>query len=356
MDRSRFLKPGAILKDWGSFGFTKQQNPSGLLERACGMFAVDPIDPSSIYCEQYHSKDGGLTWPQITGYDFWYGNQMSLLVVAGGKKPAVYIARDEGQIFYSTDEGSTFSAVSQNGLPGVGYELSINPFNNSVMTLVQKDCDWNCSNFLISTNAGVYWQKVNKGMGNIKVAFDADGSTIYTYANNSYENQIPLLLTSRDTGENWYGQAIPNVQSSIQGIWSSPIQSGALVLYAGNPDFRLIRSVDGGKTWEKIPGSYQLDNTFQFIGVGTRVFTFNGIISTILYSEDLFSTTHSCGFLSTPSLIIKPAFAQLPDSKVVVYTMESSGIVRSMDQCEQWDRLPSQPANTDIHSLRCGSK
>lgn len=320
-------------------------------ERACGMFAVDPNNPSSIYCEQYHSKDGGLTWPQITGYDYWYVNNMSLLTVIGGKKPAVYIARDEGPIFYSTDEGSTFSAVSLNGLPGVGYELTISPANDSVMTLVQKDCDWNCTNFIISVDGGTKWHQVNKGIGNIKVAFDADGSTIYTFANNSYENQVPLLLTSKDTGGNWYGQVIADVKSSIVGIWSSPIQSGALVLYLDYPEFRLMRTVDGGKTWEKVLGSYQLDKSFQFIGVGSRVYTFNGIKSTIVYSEDLFSTTHSCGFLITPPLLIKPAFSHLPDSKVVIYTMGSSGIVRSMDQCEHWDPLPSQPANTDIHSL-----
>jgi photosystem II stability/assembly factor-like uncharacterized protein len=321
-----------------------------LKERACGTFAVDAENPASIHCDGYHSQDGGVTWPEGINWGFLWENRIRSIVLTNGKNPQIFVAGEEGGIFRSTNGGLTFSPLSKNGLPGVGYELFISPFNDSLLIIVQKDSDWRGGSSYISTNNGDTWERITKGAGLSNFSFDADGSTIYTYGMN-YENLAPVLWITEDYGKTWFSQVIPGEQKSFSGIWSSPIQTGALVLYLDYPEFRLIRTWDGGQTWEKIPGPYQLDKTLQFIGYGTQVFAFNGITSTFIYSEDLFSTEQSCGFLSTPPLLIKPSLAILPDSKVVIYTMGSSGIVRSVDQCEQWESLPSQPGNIHIHSL-----
>ena len=124
------------------------------------------------------------------------------------------------------------------------------------------------------------------------------------------------------------------------------------MLYLDYPEYRLIRTLDSGKTWENLPVYLHFGEAFRFIGFDKYIFTYNQDSSGIFYSDDLFSTIHQCtdpgNYTPTSNLV----FATLPDSQFVVYaSMEGIGVMQGLEQCDRWVPLPSQPNNIDIHSL-----
>ena len=85
--------------------------------------------------------------------------------MTNGKNPLIFVAGEAGGVFRSKNGGSTFSPLTKNGLPGVGYELLISPFNDSLLIIVQMDSDWRGGSSYISTNNGDNWERKTKGEG-----------------------------------------------------------------------------------------------------------------------------------------------------------------------------------------------
>lgn len=248
-----------------------------------GALAVAPSDPNIIYVGSgehairgvmtshgdglYKSMDGGKTWTHL-GLEnsrhiasvVIHPNNPNLLYVA--VQGAAHGPSEDRGVYRSTDGGKTWEQLFFINEYTGACDLSMDPSNPRILYAGMWDhlrYPWQIrsggpgSGLFRSTDGGVNWEKLTQGlpaqMGKVGVSVSAANPNV-VYAN--IEAEKGGVFVSRNGGETW--QQTSTDRKTIARAWyytkivADPTDE--YTVYVLNTP--LLRSVDGGKTFESI--------------------------------------------------------------------------------------------------------
>lgn len=288
------------------------------LPRTINVFLVDPNDPSRVfagtgqYAESgsglYRSEDGGVTWARaVDGLPD--EPVMALALSADSSTLYANLAVDQN-IYASADGGRSWRSV---GLDpelccNVRRQLNVAFDDPQRLYLLQREADPNLS---ISSDGGARWQRVADPREELQpraLALDpTDPARLYlgTSAHGVY--------VSTDRGETWAPANSGMVDDTIVSLAASPTEPG--VVYAGSDDGHLFVTRDAGDTWRDLAA-----------GLG-------------LQSYEAYAISQ---------LIIDPV------SGALYSVVDLTGVLRSTDGGETWDRLSVPDARPDFPFPQAG--
>ncbi len=254
---------------------------------AVGAIAVAPSDPSIVYAGTgehavrgtmtssgdglYKSYDSGKTWAyaglpasqHISAIRIHPGNPDLIYVAVQG---ALYGSNEERGVFKSTDGGATWRKVLYVNANTGASDLSIDPRNPRILYAAMWDHQrypWKIrsggggSGLYKSTDGGESWIKLTQGlpkeMGKAGIAVSkADPNVVYAII----EAERGGVFRSVNGGDSWV--QTNNQRLTIARAWYYakivPDPHDPETVYALNAP--LLRSIDGGKTFEEIPNPH----------------------------------------------------------------------------------------------------
>ncbi len=242
---------GPIFKSTDS-GATWRAIDNGLLSQGINTLAAAPGSPGTVYAGTekgvFKTIDGGSRWVQSKGVISLFiivtlavDPVTPSIVYAGG------VANSGGGAFKSEDAGLNWKPINS-GLSNVLINrLAIDP-NNHTTLYAQDDF-----NLFKSTNGGNNWVSVlaypPKGGNVFEAQFELDpfnSSTLYVTGNGR-------AFKTTDAGGSWTDLTDRVVQASVAksviGLAVDPI-TPSTVYINGSPTGELIKTTDGGNTWE----------------------------------------------------------------------------------------------------------
>jgi photosystem II stability/assembly factor-like uncharacterized protein len=231
---------------------------------------IDPSNPSTLYRINplLKSTDGGMSWSP-TGFN----DSGFALAVDPSNSNTLYLSTGRG-LFKSTDGGQNWNALDATIPPAGSFVFS--PDSNSVYAATR-------GGVFRSTDAGLDWRKTNTGLRvmdlEVLVGDPLNPATIYAGGNDG-------LFKSEDSGECWSHLGTFQVTSSTTqfpavspgGVRSLLIDfTNPAVLYVslarsvGNfwtsTDINLVKSTDGGATWNYSIGADVTPTTGNAVGL-----------------------------------------------------------------------------------------
>ena len=213
-----------------SAGGTWQQLPLGVEGGPITALVMDPTDPAILYAGTdvglFKSADGAESWTQLS-----VEPGVSMIAVDPGSPSTVYVITTDGALHKSLDSGATWTPVGDEPPgPAVDYRTA------------QEFSDW------VEKNS----------FREVLVDPSTSPSTLYGLRAPGYP-EYGRLLTSTDGGSTWEditenlgvaGDGTGRLGPVAQ-LWVDP--SGHVLYALGSiPTASLMRSLDGGATWEDV--------------------------------------------------------------------------------------------------------
>ncbi|MDG1888890.1 MAG: glycosyl hydrolase [Flavobacteriaceae bacterium] len=223
----------------------------------------------------YKSTDAGETWEHI-GLE--NTQQISRIIIHPDNPNIVYIAAQgaingptkERGIYKSTDGGKSWKNVLfVNELSGAS-ELSIDYNNPKVLYATiweHQRLPWKVisggegSGVYKSTDGGDNWFKIENGLPNElgKLAISvsrANSDKVYLLAESDSDKRLGGLFMSNNAGESWsrvskYAELTSRAWYYIE-VFADPNDENTVYVLSA----RTFRSIDGGKTWERISSGH----------------------------------------------------------------------------------------------------
>jgi len=250
-------------KTWKKIGLEKTQQISRIV--------VHPTNPDIVFVAAqgamygstkergvYKSTDGGKNWkkvlyvndfsgavelsmdmnyPEIMYAAMWHHQRAPWIVMSGGEGSGLY---------KSTDGGETWNTIHQ-GLPKEKGKMAIavcRSNSNKVYALIESDTNKDLGGLFVSNNAGKSWSKVS---GDNRLTQRAWYYTeVFTDPNN--DNTVYVLsapaLRSIDGGKTW--ERIRGTHGDYHDLWINPNNSNNMVI--ANDGGAAI-SFNKGKSW-----------------------------------------------------------------------------------------------------------
>jgi photosystem II stability/assembly factor-like uncharacterized protein len=256
-----------------------------------GAIAVSESDPNIVYVGMgehapravmtsygdgvYKSYDAGKTWVKL-GLE--KTQQISRIVIHPKNPDILFVAAQgaingptsERGIYKSIDGGTNWTKVLfVNNLTGCS-ELSMDMNNPQVIYAAMWEHQrkpWQVisggegSGLYKTTDGGKNWKKIHEGlpkeMGKMAIAVCRSNSDkVYALIESDWEEEKGGLFVSQDAGKSW--SKVSSDHRLIQRAWYYievfPDPSNENVVYVLSAP--ALRSIDGGKTWERITGTH----------------------------------------------------------------------------------------------------
>lgn len=184
------------------------------------------------------SEDGGRTWEprSLAGVADFHA-----MAVGHHDGRVVYgwnVARDPG-LYRSEDAGRTWERLEGEPLRAAGgvFALAVHPRDpDRVMAGTE-------GGLLESTDAGRSWEPILAGLPVTAAAWDAEGRLL-AYAPHPEAG----LLASTDQGRSWARLGLALGEDAVLHI--APHPADPAIVYVGTLGEALLRTADGGRTWE----------------------------------------------------------------------------------------------------------
>ncbi len=215
--------------------------------------AIDPRTPTTLYAATgrgvFKTTDGAATWitsstglPQAVSIEQERDKGITSLVIDPDTPATLYAVTGLGGIYKSVDAGAHWSTI---GLSGVGGTVVFDPSASSTLFV------WSYTGIRKSTDGGRTWINVDAGLGSPPqiVAFAAGRGTLY--AGRSTDRSVigsSNVFKSTDGGVSWR-------QATSAGRFAGALTvdpTDGRTLYTTDYDGRVLRSTDEAGTWTQI--------------------------------------------------------------------------------------------------------
>lgn len=265
------------------------------------------------------SEDSGKTWvPRNEGLTeaaegTVSGYHIRCLVINPANPEIMYAGMAAFGVFKSDDGGVSWTAMNEMLGDTFTKVLGIHPAKPDVL-------------YLGTDGGGMYrrstgaaeWEEIISGMRNTYIkamVMDAiDPNVIYVGTDGG-------VSKTTDGGDNWV-----NLQSGPRYVLSLAIDpENGKVVYAGTDGSGLFKTEDGGDNW---------------VSLGGDIWLAKGIADEFAPPGEEAATT-----LLVTSLAVNPV------STSIVYAANPSGVFRSADGGQTWEKINTGLTNTDIKSL-----
>jgi len=310
--------------------------------------AFNPTNNNEIYAATYgipshiyKTVNSGETWEMIESIDDWIND-----IAVDPTNPDIIYAKSSSGIYKSLDGGVNWQNYQFcSGFYGSG-EIAINPYNSNIL-YVGGHYDAGMA-VLKSTDGGENWTGIKIKTGTQSgdtncVAIDPSNPDII-YAGGGYYDQADYdkLYKSSDGGDNWT-DITGSIYATPYAIAIDPTNPSKV--YVGT-DWGILRSSDGGQTWQKNNGyayAYALaidpfDPNILYAGYdGSCYKSVDGGVNWTEYSEGIHG---ECNKVLASSA-----------SSTQVFYASNGGIYKSDDSCISWKESHSGILASNIPAL-----
>ncbi len=222
-----------------NFGLRWDRTGVAGTEREIRVISAAPDQPGTLFAAGYHgllkSKDGGKTWAGLNGPAG--AGQFTALAAL----PHNVVLAGTGQGVFETRDGSTWQPASI-GIPG-GVSALESSANRAVAAVGTHGAS-------ASTDGGVTWNACGEPAPSVVwygLAFDA------AQADNASHTALAAtsagLFRSTDDCRSWTKVTGGLLSATVSVVVFHPSRSGEAFLAQ---DGRVLRSTDGGRTWEQL--------------------------------------------------------------------------------------------------------
>ncbi len=202
----------------------------------------DQVLYAAVASGVYKSRDAGATWA-------WAGSGLNertqtLSVAADPVHPGTVYAAQGAGIFKSVDGGQTWKYTRLAN----GYQVAVHPRSSGAVFAAT------LNGIFRTSDGGVTWSRATQGLpksyGARLIAFDPSSERrLYAWIQEEFDAPVGKLVRSTDGGVTW--QVLRNGPQQNQQILSLAVDPRARgTLYAGT-NRAVYKSVDGGTTWRQ---------------------------------------------------------------------------------------------------------
>jgi len=199
----------------------------------------DQILYAAVLGGMYKSRDAGATWTWAgTGLE---ANAQTTSVAVDPVHPETVYA-SQGDVFRSVDGGQTWKFIR---VGGFAFQVAVPPRGSRVVFAATT------TGIFRSSDGGVTWSRMTQGLpksyGARLIAFDPSSQRrMYAFLQEDFNASVGMLVRSTDGGTTW--QVIRKGLQQLLSLAVDPRARGTL--YAGT-DQGLYKSTDGGTTWRR---------------------------------------------------------------------------------------------------------
>lgn len=216
---------------------------------------VNPNDKCTLYATNgarvYRSEDCSRTWQEMYREDNTAA-RVNAIFVMPGTNPAVFMAKANGDVLKSTDNGRNWATIQR-----FGTNLATirgDAVNHNIIYISSRE-----NGLYRSTDAGATWIQLSDGLAAFPQALSYRGFSVHpTKENVLYWISTYGILRSDDAGASWsaYNLITSPGSADIYGFAVSPTNDQEMYYTTFNGTrSTFYRTSDGGKTWstEKLP-------------------------------------------------------------------------------------------------------
>jgi photosystem II stability/assembly factor-like uncharacterized protein len=321
---------------------------------------LDPRSPRTLYLSTpqngvYRSVDGGRTWrPFGANARPGRGPRLTELLAIDPRTPATLYAGDGSGVVATMDGGATWRRADAGVV--ASHVTRIVPAAGNPTTIytggwIERGGVWRGATLSRSDDRGHTWKALQNG-GTGAVAWQTNTGSLAVDPRDHRHVLVGRrgeIIGSRDGGATWTSllrRAPDDVVGAIAFVPGDPRQVYAVVYTAATDRSVVIRSMDGGRTWQNhggagIYGIYALAvhprrAETVFVGVG------EGSNAGVATSSD---GGRSWRFRSMPDGVVSLAVA--PSDPDTLYAATGGGLARSVDGGDRWQLLPQRMMATD---------
>lgn len=206
-----------------------------------GTFYALDLGSASPYTRLFRSSNNGLGWSATA---FRSTDSGRTVAVDPRRSSTVYAGTVRG-LSRSTDGGASWEDLKlREAETRQIYDILFPPRDPSTVYVLDADYSY-YPQFTVdrSTDGGATWSTIARNLS--AVALDPfDSSTIY-----GTTDSCQYFLRSTDAGSTWSSMLLPSRNSCVSKVVADPVRPGHL--YAGWWGGGVMRSRDGGDTWEQ---------------------------------------------------------------------------------------------------------
>jgi photosystem II stability/assembly factor-like uncharacterized protein len=333
------------------YGKNWEVETEGLPQALVRRLAFDPSSPNTVYAAVelgkgiYRSDDGGLSWSEKNNGIYIGPEFYSELVVHPVNPDIVFAGSGRSPVIYrSENRGDSWTEIRLQETPwSYVKQIVTDPFNPSKIIALLHPTNVGISEFYISTDTGLTWNK--SGENTNSLAFNPD------IANFIYRSASGYLYKSEDGGESW--ELISDSGSFGPGnLLVDPMDGN--ILYSPSGSNPVARSTDGGVHWYYITDEielYKAPNSWAFAidpKNTKRIYTFS--TSDVIQGLFVNEYTHFHGaFVPIVSQPCDPIYADNFSNPSSGWLVADNDDHRT-DYYKEEYRMLVRPANSGVYS------
>ncbi len=225
-----------------------------------------PTNQDSIYIATdkglLRTIDGGQNWNYVILPDHYVGDLFGFEIHP--QYPNILYCCGLFYNFRSLDGGATWETMNLERLYVQKY--CVDPINTNRVYLITHSGLYHKAIYK-SENLGNSWECIHNNLDTTYTAHDMaidpiDNNILYICGETLYGEECQCLAKSYNAGESWVDITPDSLKySSVRGVFVSPLDHNTVVICTS--DNGLLKSIDGGQTWEDSNGgldSYFTDN------------------------------------------------------------------------------------------------